>query len=261
MNKLPSERRWQIFASWAALFCFCLVFTISSTAVAGEWQVIPIRLELDQANRSGVLSVTNGGETPLTVKVEAFEWVQDEEGKDQYEKSLDLIFFPKTLTIGPGKERVIRTGIKVPAVSSEKTYRLFLEESPEGRTPAGTGVALAIRFGVPIFSRPVREDVAGEVGPLALRAGELQIPVTNTGNMHFRINTIHLTGTDAAGNIILDQEQNGWYLLHGAARIYLAEVPEGVCLNLKSIAVQVKTDRLELNGTTHVDPAMCHSNE
>lgn len=110
----------------------CCLLILPASAFSGQWQVLPIRLDLDQATRSGVLSITNQGKAPLTVDVAASRWLQDATGKDYYEKTDDLIFFPKTLTIAPGKERVIRTGIKVPAVKDENTYRLFIEERPGG---------------------------------------------------------------------------------------------------------------------------------
>lgn len=241
--------------------CASLFLAVPLSAVAGQWQVIPIRLDLDTSTRSGVLSVTNQGEEPLTVDVQAYRWFQDQDGKDQYEKSSDLIFFPKSLTIAPGKERVIRTGLKVPAVAEEQTYRLFIEEKPSGNRPAGAGVALAIRFGVPIFSKPVKSAPAGQLGPLALQDGMLQIPVANTGNVHVRITTIQLTGQDTAGISLFDQELNGWYLLHGSSRTYTAEVPADLCRNLDTLEVKVQTDLFVLNGTTHVDKAMCQPRE
>lgn len=246
---------------WLCLAGLGLTPLGETIAFAGEWQVIPIRLEFDQTTRSGVLTVTNAGETPLTVNVDAYAWSQDATGKDQYEKSSELIFFPKTLTLGPGQERVIRTGIKVPAVSAEKTYRLFIEEVPTNRQPDGTGVALAIRFGVPIFSRPVKPEIAGELETLAIEDGVLQIPLRNTGNLHFRIGSIQVTGRDAAGAPLLEQEQNGWYLLHGVARTYRVELPPELCRDLDTLAVRVLGDGIELNGMTHVDQSACRSAE
>lgn len=247
--------------SFRLLFCAVLLLSAPLSAVAGQWQVIPIRLDLDQATRSGVLSVTNQGEEPLTVDVVAYRWFQDQDGQDQYKKSDDLIFFPKTLTIAPGKERVIRTGLKVPAVAAEQTYRLFIEEKPSGTKPAGTGVALAIRFGVPIYLKPVKPAPSGQLGPLVLQDAELQIPVINTGNVHARITTVQVVGLDAAGNTLYDQEQNGWYLLHGSSRMYTSKVPAEACGNLDTLTVKVQTDLFELNGTTHVDKAMCQPRE
>lgn len=261
MKRFPSLNSFHRLICRPLLAGLGLVLLSFPPAEAGEWQVIPIRLEFDQTSRSGVLTVTNAGETPLTVNVDAYQWLQDGEGKDLYEKSSELVFFPRSLTIAPGKERVIRTGIKVPSVSAEKTYRLFIEEVPDTRQPDGTGVALAIRFGVPVFSRPVKPEVAGELGPLEISSGVLRIPLRNTGNVHFRISSIQLTGRDAAGAVQLEQELTGWYLLHGAARSYHAELPVEICRNLETLAVRVQGDGVELNGMTHVDKAMCHSAE
>ena len=227
------------------------------SAHAGIWQVIPIRVDLDQKSRSGVITVRNDAEEKLIIRAEAFEWVQNEEGKDAYVPSDELIFFPKVLTVNPKEERVIRIGIRAPEIKKEKTYRLFLKEEAAPQSDEANKVVIAIQFGLPIFSKPAKEEVAGTLQELSLRDGHLNLIVNNTGNTHFRINTVALSGVDQAGVEQFTQELNGWYLLSGGARTYAALIPEDICRQLKVIQVQVNADRLTLSGKFDVQPDMC----
>jgi len=228
-------------------------------ACAGEWRVIPIRLDFDKSTRSGVISIANDGKEPLTVSVEADRWLQDADGKDRYEKSQDLIFFPKVLTIGAKEERVIRVGIKTPAIKEEKTYRLFISEDPGARKPQGNKVAIAIRFGVPIFVKPLQENLQGEIRDVSLEQGTLGFSVANPGNLHFRINNIIVTGTDAAQQQVFTKELTGWYVLAGSSRAYSVEISRETCLKLRDLKLEVKADGAVFNRNIDVDQASCLS--
>src|SRR5450432_1756242 len=98
--------------------------------VAGEFTINPLRVNLDRATRSSEITVRNDDTAPLRMQVQAMSWRQDAEGKDQYEVSDDLIYFPRALEILPGESRIIRVGVKAAPVSREETYRLFIEELP-----------------------------------------------------------------------------------------------------------------------------------
>jgi fimbrial chaperone protein len=226
-------------------------------AFSGTWQVIPIRLDFDQRSRSGVITVINDSDDRISFSIDAQEWTQGDDGKDQYSETKDLLFFPKSLSIGPHEERVIRAGVKIPAISKEKTYRLFIkqETSPEERS--GTTVAIAIRFGVPIFSKPMAEEVKGDVIEPLLQQGTLSFGLKNTGNVHFRVAKIQLSGMDASGSEVFSQELNGGYLLAGIERSFATVIPKDLCPDLHNIDIQIISDRIHLNGTIDVDKAKC----
>lgn len=224
---------------------------------AGEWRVTPIRLDLGKDARSGAVTVINESENRLQVQVNAMEWTQDSEGKDRYEETGEILFFPRLMLLEKKEEKILRAGIKVPAIEKEKAYRLFIEEIPGAGNGQGANVAVSIRFGLPIFVHPRKEEARGEAGPVAMSGGTVRIPVRNSGNVHFVVQSVHVAGKDGAGKEIFSRELSGWYLLAGASRLYTTSVPPEVCGSLKTIGIEVRTDKFPLRGQLIADPSMC----
>lgn len=242
-----------------SVFINILLFILFYPPVSfsAEWRVTPIRLDFGKDAKSGVLTIVNEGEERLHVQMKAYEWTQDANGKDQYTETNDIIFFPKIIVIEKKEERILRAGIKIPAVAKEKTYRLFIEEIPEPKKTEGAHVAIAIRFGVPIFVKPLKEEAKGEIGRIDISKGVFNAVVKNTGNMHFIINSINIKGKNLKGEDIFSKELAGWYLLCGASRLYTTSIPGEVCENLKRIDIEVKTDKFILNGNLDANRTMC----
>jgi fimbrial chaperone protein len=224
---------------------------------AGEWRVAPIKLELGSDARSGVISVVNEGTGKFQVQMKAYLWEQDADGKDQLTETKDLIFFPKIMVFEKPEERILRVGIKSPASTKEKTYRLFIEEIPEPKKADGTNIAVAIRFGVPIFVKPLKKELKGEITKLELIKGDFRITVKNTGNVHFIITEMNIKGKNLKGQETFTKKLNGWYLLNGASRVYSAAIPKQSCEDTATLAVSINTDKFVLDGKLDVDKSMC----
>jgi fimbrial chaperone protein len=239
-----------------ASLLLCLLL-LPVAARAGDWRVSPIRLGLGRDAKSGAVTVINESDDRLQVQMKVFEWTQDAEGKDRYDETGEILFFPRLMIIEHKEERILRAGIRVLAVAKEKTFRLFIEEIPGPRKAEGVNVAVAIRFGVPIFVKPLKEEVRGEVGAMTMSAGALLVPVKNTGNVHFVVQSVLVRGRNGAGEEIFSRELGGWYLLSGVSRGYTTTVPPGTCGNVAVIEAEVKTDKLPLRGRMVVDRSMC----
>lgn len=239
------------------LTTFCGICFPGMTALAGEWRVAPIRLDLGSDTRSGVISVVNEGTGRFQVQMRAFLWEQDAEGKDLLTETSDLIFFPRIMTFEKPEERILRAGIKIPAAAREKTYRLFIEEIPEPKKTEGTNIAVAIRFGVPVFVKPLQEEPKGEVGSLEISNGECRVTVKNSGNVHFTIEAVNFKGSNHEGEPTFSEKLDGWYLLNGASRVYKTVIPSGECTRTARLDVEIKTNRFVLTGKLDVDKSMC----
>lgn len=242
---------------WIAAGLPVILALCPSLAGSGEWRVAPIRLDLGREAKSGVITVVNEAPERLQVQLKAFEWTQDAEGKDRYEESADLLFFPRILIFDKAEEKIVRAGIRIPAAAREKTYRLFLEEIPEPKKAEGANVAIAIRFGVPVFVKPLKEEARGEIEKIGMANATLHARVKNTGNLHFIVRSVVVKGKNLRGEEIFSRELGGWYLLAGASRLYEATLPREVCPEVVKVVVEVHTDKVPLAGELAADKTMC----
>ncbi len=239
------------------VLCLGLAIT-AAPAVAGDFGVSPIRIDLDRSARSSIITVTNDDERMLSFQVRAMQWSQDDAGRDQYVESNDLVYFPQQLQVPPKERRVVRIGYRAPAVQAEKTYRLFIEEIADkaSRNLNQTGVAIMLRFGVPVFLRPASSNERGEID-LSVTGGAVRALVRNTGNVHFRLNGVRIEGVGAAGETTFEKTVDGWYLLTGAERVHEAAIPPTACSTTSLVRVEAASDRLTLRSEQPLDPEAC----
>jgi fimbrial chaperone protein len=246
MRVLRTSVLWLVLAATAA------------PAIAGDFGVSPIRIDLDRSTRSSVITVTNDDQRTLSFQVRVMEWSQDDSGRDQYTESSDLVYFPQQLQVPAKERRVVRVGYRVPAVQAEKTYRLFIEELADEATRSltQTGVAIVLRFGVPVFLRPVTENERGEL-ELSVGGGAARALVRNTGNVHFRLKDVRIEGIGAAGQSTFETTVYGWYLLTGAERLHEAVIPPEACAATQRVRVEALSEKLALRAEQPLAPDAC----
>ena len=247
--KFPPARR---------LLARCLPLLLAAAcaapgARAAEFSVTPIRADLKPGALNETITVTNHSESRLRLAVRLMAWTQDAEGKDAYQESSDLVYFPRQLELEPGARRLVRVGAKSAGGPVERTYRLFIEEQPEpGGGGANAAVRFYFRFGVPVFVAPAAPRPAPEVAAPTLRAGQLSVVVRNTGNQHFRLQRVIVTdGAD------FRQELAGWYSLAGGQRTYSADIPAAACRRASSLQVTLEGEGVQLERKLDVAPADC----
>jgi fimbrial chaperone protein len=243
--------------SFSGLAAGAIALAAAFSAQAGNFGVSPIRVELDRATKSALVTVSNDDTKPLAFQVRALEWSQEPNGADRYTETADLVYFPQQFKVAPSENRVVRVGYKVPATQSEKTYRLFIEELADPqRDASSTGIAVTLRFGVPIFLRPAAASVTGELD-LAIKGGVAQVLVKNTGNAHFRLASVNLTVLGAGGETVHQQSVDGWYVLTGVQRPYTLSLPPEACARAKLLRVEAPAEKLVLRAERELAPADC----
>lgn len=223
---------------------------LSWEACAGQVGVAPLRIELSPNAKSAVVTVTGKTGPGQFLQVSAMRWTQDARGQDRYEETTDLVFLPKSVDLAKGKQ-LIRIGVEKPVTDVEKTYRLFIRETPPPIDPnarKGAQVAVVVDFGLPVFLMPAKPAPAVDIREVKVEKGVLTLKVVNTGNIRLMLRSL------SAGKAQFKDFQ-GWYLLTGASRTFTATLPAASCNG--PLNVLLRTEVLELKRQIALTPQMC----
>ena len=233
---------------WPAL---ALLAAFSGAACGGEIGVTPLRVELSPSAKSAVVTVSGKTGPGQFLQVSAMRWSQDAAGQDRYEETSDLVFLPKSVDLAKGGKQLIRIGMDKPVTDVEKTYRLFIRETPppaDANRQKGAQVAVVVDFGLPVFLKPAKAAPAVRIQDARVDKGVLSVKVANTGNVHVRLQSL------SAGKASFKEFQN-WYLLAGASRAFTAELPREACG--KPVTVQLRTETVSVKREIPATSQMC----
>jgi fimbrial chaperone protein len=185
-------------------------------------------------------------------------WRQDAEGRDEYNATKELVFFPKIFSMAANEERIVRIGYEGEWPLREKTYRLYLQELPVSQ-PGETALKMVLRLGIPVFIKPVKEtqESAIEIERVALFGAQLLVRVKNNGNSHAMVRTIKASGLDGSGTEVFSRETAGWYVLPGISKPFLLAISAEQCLKAKAVQIAVEGGASTLAATLEIDKARC----
>ena len=166
---------------------------------AGSFSVSPVRISLSASAPISAITVQNGGSETVVLQLEAMAWAQ-QAGQDVYTPSRDILATPPIITIPAGGSQILRVGLRrVPDPQRELTYRLYLQEVPPPPKPGFTGLQVALRFGLPVFVSPVKEDTASLAWRISrARNGQHEVGLTNSGNAHVQVANFKLVRADGS---------------------------------------------------------------
>ena len=215
---------------------------------AASLRLVPMSIILDSEPRRGTLTIMNTGEEKVTLQLQMMSWAQDAHGIDVYSATKDIVFFPQIMTIGPGKEGLVRVGYE-PAgpLDAEKTYRLFVQELPIS-TPGETAIKIALRVGIPLFITPREPHVALAMGEVSMMDGKLAVTIANNGSSHSMVQKIAVVGFDSGGREVFSHESTGWYVLSGASRAFSLDISAEECQKATSLTVTGTTGDASVEG-------------
>jgi fimbrial chaperone protein len=222
-------------------------------ARAAEFAVFPMGVQFEPGKRSGTVGINNMDKRPIRFQLSLVEWTQDAQGKDIYTASDDLLFFPRQLTVKPGERGIARVGPKRPFTSPEKAYRLRVEELPDETAEGNDGkLVMTITFAVPLYLGSLDAKPAVVIAPIQMQKGQLTATVQNSGNAHFRIESLEVKGANGYA-----QQLPGWYLLAGANRQHVWNIPADVCKTPQRLSLTVKVGEHHFLSDVDIDPSMC----
>lgn len=245
----------------AALLSGVVLAAWTSVLTAGEFAIVPLRVGLDRAIRSAEVTVRNDDRAPLRMQLEAMAWRQDADGKDRYEPTDGLIFFPRALEIPPGESRIVRIGVRAAPVGREETYRLFFEQLPapgQAAPPPGASLLVLLRVGVPVFVAPAQSERRGQITQLDMKGGHATFTVANVGNVHFVADRVELVALSREGARVHAQQYQERYFLAGAAKPLAAAIPKELCPQVAALEAVVIGEDVELRRKVDVGPGACN---
>jgi fimbrial chaperone protein len=222
-------------AKWRSpLGCAFLLLGVlaASWAHAGSFQVSPVRATLSAAQAVGSMTVRNDGTEPTVVQLQVVSWSQ-EQGKDVYSPTKEILATPPIFTVPPGGAQVVRVGLRrSPDPQRELTYRLFLQEVPPPPKPGFTGLTVALRISLPVFVRPaVAASPVLRWRAVRTAQGQLKVGLTNDGNAHVQVANFKL---GLGGGAQPGTTQAVAYVLPGQSRDWLVNMaaPPGATLRI-----------------------------
>ncbi len=182
--------------NYLARFLVLLVLSAAPFHVAhaaASLEVSPIRITLNQNATIAAMTIHNRGTTDALVQLRVAKWSQ-QDGKDLYEDSDDMIACPPLFNVAAGEEQVVRMalGIQHDDWSQEGSYRLYIQEVPARPDDgAENQVQFAVRISIPIFLQPETKAQP----PLSWKITQdngLWATVENSGNAHALVSGIRL---------------------------------------------------------------------
>lgn len=187
---------------------------LATPAVAGRIAVVPIRIMVEPASSFCALHVSNQGDSPVAVQVRGFRWRQEASGADLLEPT-GIRLNPAILTLAPQQKRLVRCSLPPPSGAGEDSFRLLVDELPEGEPMPGTMRTL-LRLSLPVLrtprgARPLLRWSTGPDGTPLLR---------NHGNASILVSRLVIGRTGGAASTL----DRSFYLLAGSSRALSGDV-------------------------------------
>ena len=224
--------------------------------LAGTFSTSLTRVSLSASAPSAVLKLRNEGSAVLRLQVSAFAWQQTASGEMQLTPTTDVVFFPALLTLGPGQERKVRIGTTAGFGSTEKPYRMFLDELPSN-DPAPHGVRMRTRVSLPVFVGGASAAAKVEIDAVRLRGATLSFRLRNLGAAHLPPGELEVSAADAAGRIVATDRVKDWYVLPGGERIHEIVIPSDACTQIRRLAVAGRFASLTFEQTAEATIVAC----
>lgn len=243
--------------NFIVLIIIVFVLMIHCAASAGSFKAVPVKLFMDAQSETTILKIINQGDEKVTIQLDAKTWRQNDMGKDVYNETGDIIFFPKIATIEKNEEQIIRIGYQGMQENREKTYRLFMQELPVSK-PGEMALKFALTISIPIFVQPSTEAPADWTAEAAgLSEETLKVKVKNSGNRHIMVSKIKAVGLDESGAEVFSADVAGWYTLAGISKIFQFPVPYGDCLKVQTLQVKTEVEKDTKTFSLNVEKDMC----
>jgi len=224
---------------------FATLALLASVAIAGSIHVAPTTLTLGPGQSTAVLNVTNEGDAPANVQVRVFAWDQKNQ-KDNLNPTQKVAASPPMVTLAPKQTQAVRVvRVDKSAVAAEEAYRLIIDELPNAKDAPKVGVAVQMRYSVPVFVLPAAKVANGNVTVRAQLAGNaLSLQAQNQGKARMQAANVMLE--DAAGTRTPVVPGLLGYVLAGQTMQWKLDVPANAAAKGRPVRVNMQFNGQEV---------------
>ena len=152
-------------------------------ARAAVLEVAPVRVQFEPTQRGQEIQLSNNGADAIDAQVRIMRWTQ-ESGRDHLAPVPpgEIVASPPIMRIEPGRQQTVRVIRLQPAApSSELSYRLLIDELPHRGPLHGAGIAVLMRYSIPVFVTTV------PVAPAASQHQNTPPPRTDLSQIHAQV--------------------------------------------------------------------------
>lgn len=197
-----------------------LAAVAAGTCQAGSIQLTPVRINLSAAAKVAVLTVRNTGTEESVMQVTLNKWTLNGQ-QYAYQQSQELVITPVTFRLAPGKQQIVRIGLREEAPAArEVSFRLLVEEVPPPPSPDITHTRLVVRHDLPVFIAPMAAAHPALDVALDCASDGTRLRLTNIGNVHAQVRNVlvesapdkQVLGRMDTADYLLPDAQKSWAL-------------------------------------------------
>ncbi|WP_311266850.1 fimbria/pilus periplasmic chaperone [Sphingobium sp. WCS2017Hpa-17] len=221
-----------------------MAFMVPATTHATTLKIYPVLIQLDGKTLVQTMTIENSSDALARMQVRVVAWRQDN-GQDLFEDTRDILANPPLFEVAAGAQQIARFGLRTTAGTTEKSYRIFLEEIPTERPLAPGEVRTLLRVSIPIFVPALGAQPSLDWQISGTGDKQVMVSVRNTGGAHIHLNRIDIRRADGSA---LTARQESIYILPGAARSFLLDAPGAIRAGEKlTLDATSDTQRLSVN--------------
>lgn len=186
-----------------ALFCGLACATLASAATAGALRVAPILLEVPAPGATTTLNLRNEGDRNLRVQIRVFRWTGTQT-EPTLEPTTDVVVSPPAAMLTPGTEYVVRVvRVTRQPVAGEESYRVLVDEIPEGGADRTNTIRFAFRYSIPVFFSAAATPAANVSWSMAVKGSTAVLTASNSGGRRARLSNLKVI--DSSGKTLVQR--------------------------------------------------------
>ncbi|KGQ19331.1 P pilus assembly protein chaperone PapD-like protein [Lysobacter dokdonensis DS-58] len=219
----------------AAALALGLGASLALPAIAAQFALSNTRIHLDPARATETVVLTNQEARAVTFEVHAKRWTQTADGEWQLAPTQDLVVHPLILRMPAEGEARLRVGTLSPTVTTEQTYRLELQELPDGSKAKAGEVRLLTTTSLPVFVQVPGAESKLALAVKSVDASGLSMWLSNSGTAYAAPNEAKLRVLDKNGKTVHDSLLSTGYVLSGSRIPVRATLPAAACARAAKI--------------------------